>query len=259
MSYSERSICFENQGQKLYGFLHLPDGVGPHPAVALLHGFGGNHIESHALFPKASRALASAGIGVLRFDFRGSGNSEGLFRDVTLETEMEDAEAGLRFLAEQPEVDTARLGLIGLSLGGLIAASVAARNPAIRALVLWAPVAHLGELFQAGTTPERTQEIVAHGYTDYGGLEVSVALVQQALTTDPITAVTAYDGPALLVHGTGDTVVPASHSTRYQSAMSDRAELELIEGADHVFSSVRWEHQLIERTVSWLRSRLHAG
>lgn len=256
MSYYERQISFENHGQKLYGFLHLPEGAGPHPAVAMLHGFGGNHIEPHALFTKAARTAAGAGVGVIRFDFRGSGNSEGRFRDVTLESEMDDAQVALQFLAEQPEVDSDRLGLVGLSLGGLIAACTASANSVVRALVLWAPVAHLGELFEAKTTPERTQEVITQGYTDLGGLEVSSVLVQQALSIDPTASIASYRHRALIVHGTEDAVVPVSHSVRYQQALVGRTELELIEGADHTFSSVRWEQQLIERTVSWLRKHL---
>jgi dipeptidyl aminopeptidase/acylaminoacyl peptidase len=256
LGYTERQIAFGNEGQRLYGFLHVPDGAGPHPAVALLHGFGGNHIEPHALFPKAARALAGAGVAALRFDFRGSGDSEGEFRDASIESEVSDTEAGLRWLAEQPEVDGTRLGLVGLSLGGMIAACAAGRNPAVRALVLWAPVAHLGELFEAGATAERTREIATQGVTDLGGLEVGAALVGQAMEIDPVAGLAGYAEPALIAHGTADAVVPTEHGRRYKAALGERAELELFEGADHVFSSVAWERRLIGLTVGWLREHL---
>ncbi len=256
MGYTERQIAFENHGQKLYGFLHVPEGAGPHPAVALLHGFGGNHVESHALFTKTARALASSGIAALRFDFRGSGDSEGSFRDVSIATEVDDTNVGLQFLARQSEVDPNRLGLIGLSVGGLIAAFAAGSNPSVRSLVLWAPVAHLGELFQARATPEQAHAVMNLGYTDHGGLEVGATLIQQAMVANPVAELASYGGPVLVAHGTADALVPVEHAHRYKAALGNRAELELIEGADHVFSSVAWERRLIERTVGWLREHL---
>lgn len=257
MGYTERQIAFENEGQKLYGFVHAPEGAGPHPGIALLHGFGGNHIEPHALFPKAARAFAEGGVAVLRFDFRGSGDSEGRFHDASIEGEVSDAQAGLRFLAAQPEVDPAWLGVAGLSLGGMIAALTAGRTPEVRAVALWAAVAHLGELFQAGGDAERMDELAAQGYIDFGGLAVGPALVMQAMTTDPVAALASGSGaPVLVLHGTGDETVPVEHARRYAAALGERAELETLEGADHVFSSVPWERRVIERTRDWLRATL---
>ena len=59
------------------------------PGVVLFHGFTGDRMESHWLFVKCSRALARAGIASLRFDFYGSGESEGEFSEVTLQGETE--------------------------------------------------------------------------------------------------------------------------------------------------------------------------
>ncbi|MFA0780897.1 MAG: hypothetical protein RJAPGHWK_002418, partial [Candidatus Fervidibacter sp.] len=79
----EQFVQFEVQGQRVYGMLHLPDGTSDTgkkvPAVAMCHGFTGNRIEAHRLFVKAARHFVQHGIAVLRFDFRGSGESEGDF------------------------------------------------------------------------------------------------------------------------------------------------------------------------------------
>lgn len=256
VAYTERQISFENAGQTLYGFLHAPEGAGPHPAVALLHGFGGNHMEPRAIFTRTARRLASSGIAALRFDFRGSGDSEGEFRDASIESEVSDARAGLRFLAEQSEVDADRLGLVGLSLGGMIAACTAGDSPEVRALVLWSPVAHLGELFATEATEERARELLGEGYVDFGGLEVGMDLVEQAVGTDPVAALGGFAGRVLVIHGTGDELVPAEHGQRYKAALGDRADLELVEGADHVYSALPWERHVMERTTAWLREHL---
>jgi len=254
--YDERQIQFENRGERLYGFLHLPIQPGPHPAIALLHGFGGNHIEPHALFPKAARAFAAAGVATLRFDFRGSGDSEGDFTNVTLTSEREDAHQALTFLASQPEIDGDRIGVGGLSLGGLIAACTAGADPRVRALFLWAAVAQLGELFQEGTTPERASEISTLGFTDLGGLQVGRGLVEEALSTDPVAALTGFAGPVLVAHGSGDETVPVEHALRYNAALGGRVQLVILAGADQVFTSLAWEQELIDHTARFLESNL---
>ena len=114
----QRAHGFANEGQQIAGTLHLPNGVGPHPGVLLCHGFTGMRLEAHFLFVKMSRALERAGFASLRFDFRGSGESEGEFREMTVETEVSDALKAVDVFCEVPEVDGGRIGVIGLSLGG---------------------------------------------------------------------------------------------------------------------------------------------
>ena len=256
MLYTERQICFTQGGQKLYGFLHAPTGAGPHPGIAMLHGFGSNHIEAHALFPKAARSLASEGFAVLRFDFRGSGDSEGEFSEASIQTEIDDAHAALDFLVAQPEVDGSRLGLIGMSLGGLVAACTAAARPHVRALALWAPVAHLGELFAASSSPEQIHQMETQRYVDARGLALGRDLIQQAMTVDPVTVLASWTQPVLIIHGTEDATVPVAHAHRYKAALEERAELKLIEGADHVFSGLPWERSVIQSSLNWFRRHL---
>ena len=109
----------------MVGMLHLPEEKGPFPAVAIYHGFTGTKVEPHRLFVKMSRALVQKGIAGTLWIFRGSGDSEGDFADMTVSGEIADAIRVLDFLQEQPEVDGERLGVLGLSMGGAIAASVA--------------------------------------------------------------------------------------------------------------------------------------
>ena len=111
----EKPVVFENEGQQIVGMLHAPDGAeGLSPAVVMFHGFTGTKVEPHRLFVKTARRLAEEGFYVLRFDFRGSGDSEGEFREMTLEGEISDAKASLDFILSQPGVDRGRIGVIGL-------------------------------------------------------------------------------------------------------------------------------------------------
>jgi alpha/beta superfamily hydrolase len=127
--------------------LHLPAAAPnrPTPAVVLFHGFTGHRMEAHGIFVKCSRALAKAGIASLRFDFYGSGESDGEFREMTLRGEIADGRAAVDFLRGQAGIDPERVGLLGLSLGGAVAATLA---PSVHAkvLVLWSAVAHTARL-----------------------------------------------------------------------------------------------------------------
>ena len=127
--------------------LHLPAAAlkRPAPGVVLFHGFTGNRMESHWMFVKCSRALAQAGVASLRFDFYGSGESDGEFREMSLRGEIADGRAAVAFLRGQTGIDPERVGLLGLSLGGAVAAALAPSVQA-KAVVLWSAVAHTARL-----------------------------------------------------------------------------------------------------------------
>ena len=131
-----------NYGKCLRGMIHRPHPVLRRaPGVIFFHGFTGDRMESHWMFVKCARALAKAGVASLRFDFSGSGESEGEFRDATLHGEVSDARAAVDYFQSSQGINPERLGLVGLSLGGAIAAVVAPQAGA-QALVLWAALAH---------------------------------------------------------------------------------------------------------------------
>ncbi len=250
-----------HQGQRIAAMAHIPEGEGPHPAVMMLHGFTGDKVESHYLFVKTARALAQAGFVALRFDFRGSGESEGRFQDVTIPGEIEDALTVLSWLAEQPYVDVDRLGVLGLSMGGCVAAHVAGADPRIKALVLWAAVADPLGLFNelAETTPTAPplgwQE---DGTFDLGGFLMGQNFIFTLAEAKPLAALADYSGPALILHGTQDPTVPPKHAQMYADTLGERGRLVWVEGADHTFSAHKWEQFAIGTTRDWLLEHLGA-
>ncbi|GAB4407599.1 MAG: alpha/beta fold hydrolase [Anaerolineales bacterium] len=252
----ERLVAFQNQGQNLYGMLHLPQGPGPHPAVALLHGFTGHRSESHFIFTKQARHLARHGIAALRFDFRGSGESEGDFADMTIEGEISDAAAALDWLSAQPEIDKARLGVLGLSLGGLVAACLAGRDPRVRALVLWAAPANLAEVLTKGAETAPRPPVPQPKGLDIGGLVVGHEFIRQVMTVRPLDEIRHFTGPTLVVQGTADQSVPPKDAHEYMNALTGPKSLLLVNGADHTFSSVAWEEEVMTASTNWFAQHL---
>ncbi len=99
-------------------------------AIVLLHGAGSTRT---ATLPHAA-VLARRGFGVLLVDARGHGRSGGRGMDLGWFGDR-DVSAAVGFVAAQPAVDPARIGVLGLSMGGEEALGAAGSDPRIRAVV----------------------------------------------------------------------------------------------------------------------------
>jgi len=255
----EKQISLTVKGLHLYGMLHVPEGQQPFPALALFHGFGGTRIEPHRLFVKASRLLAREGIASLRLDFRGSGDSEGDFRSMTLSGEIQDAKAALTFLRSQSQVNPDRLGVLGLIMGGYVAAAVAAQDPTLKALVLWAASARGSSYFPFyhHLSGKNRKEWETNGERDFGGNLLSAEFLQDGATLpDPLPLLQNFPGKALILHGEKDATVPTEEAQIFKNALGEKGTLQLIKGADHTFNKSSWESELLETTVSWVKANL---
>ncbi len=142
--YSEEEVQFENPigHHTLAGTLTLPQKTGIFPVVILITGSGPQNRDEellgHKPFLVLSDHLTRQGIGVLRYDDRGTAKSTGDFKSATTADLATDVEAAINFLMTRPEVDKKKIGLIGHSEGGLIAPIVAAGNRNVSYIVLMA-------------------------------------------------------------------------------------------------------------------------
>jgi pimeloyl-ACP methyl ester carboxylesterase len=167
--YRQEDVTIVNGGLTLAGTLTMPRGAGPFPAVVLITGSGAQNRDEEVfgfkVFKLVADRLTRAGLAVLRCDDRGVGGSTGSVPDSTSADFAEDVLAEVKFLKARPEIDTARIGLLGHSEGGLIAPMVATRSSDIAFIVLMSGPAQTGEtimLEQAeligraeGRTPEQ--------------------------------------------------------------------------------------------------------
>jgi uncharacterized protein len=124
-----------SHGARLNAILFLASGAGPHPTVLLLHGFPGNEKNLDLAY-----VLRRAGWNVLFPHYRGSWGSAGNF---SFSNAFEDTQAAVDFLRDPSNVkkyriDPARIVLIGHSMGGLMAAYTAARDPGVFAIAILA-------------------------------------------------------------------------------------------------------------------------
>jgi fermentation-respiration switch protein FrsA (DUF1100 family) len=142
--YREEEVSYANPAAsiRLAATLTIPPGQGPFPAVLLIVGSGPHDrdeaLMGHRPFLVLSDYLTRHGIVVLRADKRGVGKSGGNSSTATTADFATDAEAGVVYLKERPEVNPRRIGLVGHSEGGIIAPMVAARNPDVAFIVMMA-------------------------------------------------------------------------------------------------------------------------
>lgn len=81
----QNAVELQSRGLTLRGMLHIPANIsGKIPMVVIFHGFTGNKMEPHFILVKLSRLLETKGIASVRFDFAGSGESDGDFSEMTI-------------------------------------------------------------------------------------------------------------------------------------------------------------------------------
>ena len=115
-------------GVMLRGWLFVPDGPGPHPAITMAHGFAG--VKEHGL-ERFARVFADAGFVVLVHDHRGFGASDGSPRyDIDPWVQIADWRRAISFLESLPAVDADRIGLWGSSYAGGHAIVLGRHRPA---------------------------------------------------------------------------------------------------------------------------------
>jgi len=123
-------IAFTNsKGITLSGRLDMPLNQDPHNFAIFAHCF--TCTKDFSAVRNVSKALASEGFGVLRFDFTGLGDSDGDFADTNFSSNVEDLVQAAEFLAKEYKAPSL---LVGHSLGGAAAIFAASEIPTIEAL-----------------------------------------------------------------------------------------------------------------------------
>lgn len=254
----QKAIEIKSGDLTLRGMLHTPDAIkGKIPIVLILHGFQGNKTGPHFIFVKLSRILESKGIASVRFDFGGSGESDGDFINMTLSGELEEAGYMLDYIKTLEFVDKDRIGVIGLSMGGAVASMLAGkRKDEIHALCLWAPAGNMGEIVLNYYIGGNYAQFKERGCYDIEGFLIGEDFVTDVTELDIYQKASDFDKKVLLIHGDHDTIVPLSTSERYLDYYGKKAKLNIISGADHTFDKNVWEAEVNKITAGFFTDML---
>lgn len=255
-------VSFMNKGQQIIGVLHKPDKIKPHekvPGIVMFHGFTGNKSEAHRLFVHIARGLSSRGFMVLRFDFRGSGDSDGDFEDMTLPEEVSDAERAITFVLRQRNVDREKIGVIGLSMGGRVAAILASRDERIKFAVLYSPaLGRLKERFISLMGEEALRRLNCGEPIEVSsGWYLKKAFFETVDYIVPVEVMSNIRVPVLIIHGDRDEIIPVEESMKaYEriKGLNEKNELYIVKGGDHTFSKREHTLEVLNKTIEWLSS-----
>ena len=209
------------------------------PMVIFCHGFSGT--KDGPLFELVADTLQAHGIASIRFDFNGHGESEGKFKDMTVPNEIEDAKKVVEYVRDLKYVSTIAIG--GHSQGGVVAAMTAGQlseelgEPAFKAVALMAPAAVLRDDAIRGNTMGKQYDPFDPGeYVElWGGLKLGGEYIRTSFSLPIYETAAKYQGPALIIHGNGDRVVPYTYGERFHQIWP-KSELVIQEYFDHGFS-----------------------
>jgi uncharacterized protein len=259
---AESKLYFKNQdGMMLCGILAKP-AMPTTKCVLLCHGLTGTG-KAGEVFEELAPQLAQVGFASFRFDFRGHGESEGNYNDITLTGEKRDIEAAVAFVKP---MGYRNLGLLGASFAAGPVCLYLRENPgSAKALVFWNPILEYRWLFDSGNPWPRANfgleamaKLRRQGYIDIGKykLKIGQGFINEMNWLRPLDYSQNFSLPTLFVHGDKDNTVPCDHSARYARVFKD-APVEIIAGADHGFhDSLLSTEGAVETTKKFFSEKL---
>ena len=147
-------LYFGTGGEQLFGGYDPPRGAHRRQGVVVAYPWGQEYIRSHQTLRHLARLLATQGQHVLRFDYFGTGDSDGEGSDVTFSRCVESLRAAIDELHDMADIK--EVALVGLRFGALVAAAATASARSVSRLVLWDPVdgeSYAHELLDGNSPP----------------------------------------------------------------------------------------------------------
>jgi pimeloyl-ACP methyl ester carboxylesterase len=209
------------------GFLYARACVPEEPTtlgVVVVPPVGRERVRVCAEMAVLGRDIAAAGYPVLRFDYRGDGESSGAFNQSTVSTRVADTVAAADELRRRSGVE--RVALVGIHLGAVIAA-LAAGEAAASLLLLCDPVCqtrtYVANLLRTVVFQQRQQRDRAapgestlgpgfgHGRTvNIFGYDTSGDFLRELEEVDPVAALRAFRGHSGILYFTNRPAEPAA-------------------------------------------------
>lgn len=133
------AVTFASGAEQAQGFLALPSGASKHPAIIVIHEWWG----LNDWVKEKARSFAEKGEVALAVDlYRGkvatdADTAHQLMRGLPEDRSLRDLEGAFAYLAARPDVDPARIGVVGWCMGGGQALALAIAEPKLAAAVIY--------------------------------------------------------------------------------------------------------------------------
>ncbi|KAA8668361.1 alpha/beta fold hydrolase [Clostridium sp. HV4-5-A1G] len=241
-------------GKVLRGIINRPEIEYKMPCIIFCHGFMGNKLGHDFMFVKIARILESMGVVSVRFDFAGSGESDGDFLDLTISGEIEDCSSVIDYVNSVYYVDKNKINILGFSMGGAVAAVIACNySNLIKNTVLISPAFNMYDVFINEVRGSKLEKFLHTGYIEFENNRLYKSAVEDAFNYNFFDYLKGIMGKVLIVQGTEDQSVPPLYSKRIKEMLEDKAFLKFVSGADHCYSSVAYFKQLADNIVDFTK------
>lgn len=233
------------EGTTIPGYLRLPEnaGDGPFACCVLIGGLESTKEESH----RFENLCLERGLATFAFDGPGQGE---MFFEVKLGPDFERySSAVVDLLERRPEVDSARIGVLGRSLGGHYAPKSAACDDRFAACCAWGACFDLSDL---DSMPSDTRE----GFHYATGIEDPERAEEHLLSSLDLAPVAdRIRCPTLVLHGRHDTIFGTEQLEKFRrGVVNAELEIQLEEDGDHCCHNMG--HVVRPRMADWLADRL---
>lgn len=233
LSYEDVEFLSVEDEVRLRGWFLPATSVGDlDTTIVIAHGFRGNRLESGVPALELAASIVDAGMNVLMFDFRNSGESDGTVTTLGFH-EVKDILGAVAWLKEERPEASRSIGLIGYSMGAVTSALAAAREPQVGAVVLDSPFSDLAPYLRENMPVWTGLPNVPFTWTIMALLPPLIGLDMDVVSPLQVMPQLAQD--VLLIHTDGDDAIPVSNSEQLAAAgHPDRTELWVVPGPKHI-------------------------
>lgn len=231
------------RGATMYGILRKPWHTPKPPLVILVPGLDSVKEELHTYGDDFLRR----GMAVLAIDGPGQGEME---FEYPLRHDYEvPVKYAIDYLESRPDVDSGRVGLMGVSFGGQFAVRAAAFEHRIKAAIENCGPYDQTENFKG--RPQISRETLVHRLKAANEEDALNKLRQFNLrgVAEKVAC------PLLVIQGALDRLVPAAQGRRIAEEAGSRAELWFFEDGNHVCNNIVYKHR--PQQADWMRKKLY--
>ena len=251
----KRKIYFpSSKGHRLCGILSDPSGNKRRPLIVLCHGFTTS--KDGRTYTRLEEVLNKENYSTFRFDFFGHGESGGELAAITISEAVDDVKSALRFVKDSGYT---RLGLMGSSFGGFASILTAGQSHDLFVLALKSPVSdYLGLLIARDHDVDidswRKKGFIFVEAADGTDVRLNYSFFADAEKIQGYVLAEKIGAPTLIVHGDRDETVPLAQSRKAADCIPD-CRLEIIQGADHVYSGPEHFERMIDLITTFIISK----
>jgi len=230
------------QGKTLAGILRKPAGADRPPVMVMAVGLDSTKEETEAY----EEPFLARGIATLVFEGPGQGEAQ---YDFAIRGDYEvPVGAVIDYAETRPDLDTARIGMWGVSLGGYYAPRAAAHDKRIKACIA------LGGPFDFGAAWDGLPDLTREAFRVRSHCKTQDEARKNAATLSLAGVAQKITCPIFIVNGRHDRIVPATDAERLAREVKGPAELMMIEDGNHIANNrgYRWRSQ----SADWMAEQL---